>query len=65
MANKFKPCPFCSRESQEIVEMTFDMELPHAHCIYYVRCTWCGAEGPSSLSESGAIERWDSEVVRA
>jgi len=55
-----KPCPFCACpktmvESRRVHHNNRD----GYHLEYAVICCDCGAQGPSDLSASGAIEMWN------
>lgn len=52
MSEKIKPCPFCGHEDSTI-------ENPTAGG-FFVRCTWCIAEGPIAYTEQNAINNWNT-----
>jgi len=51
-------CPFCSPENQDlgILEKSSLLDI----CRFSVMCSSCGANGPRDLSESGAVEQWNT-----
>lgn len=57
MSTKIKACPFCDHAGT--VVRSFDTDANDHHREYVVMCANCGAEGPSDLGKSGAIEMWN------
>lgn len=63
MANELnlKPCPFCGEKNTRI--RRWEVGGTTRHYEYSVICMHCGAEGPSDLNESGAVEMWNMRRV--
>lgn len=51
-------CPFCSPENQDLGILEESSLL--ATYRFSVMCSNCGANGPWHLSESGAVEQWNT-----
>lgn len=50
---KLKPCPFCGGEAKIIGAIG---------AVFWARCTECGAETQSELSEQQAAELWNGRA---
>lgn len=53
-----KACPFCGG----VPWMTSGFKTPGPHRWYKVECTGCGARGPESTSDDGALWLWNGRV---
>lgn len=56
MAEKLKPCPFCSRKVNVYIIPKFWGYR------WQVRCLWCGASAGYADNKKEAIENWDRRV---
>jgi len=50
------PCPFCGETDGAICHRSRVND--HASKIYFIQCLSCGATGPDSNSEIGALNMW-------
>jgi Lar family restriction alleviation protein len=51
-----KSCPFCDNSKSSLFSLGFDGGLN------YVICLKCGANGPTSDTERGAIRKWNGRT---
>ena len=60
MFDELKPCPFCGGKAPIVVKEVQYPDTPHARTWYAVECNACDAVGDGDLSESGAVEKWNT-----
>ena len=60
MDGKLKPCPFCGSTNLRIEQLILDRVVGDG--AYWVRCLGCDIEAPSRISETKAIEYWNTRV---
>ena len=61
--NEIEPCPFCDSTDTQVDSWVVEQGRPAgSHHEYAVVCQArdCGAVGPKSTSESGAVIRWNT-----
>jgi Lar family restriction alleviation protein len=56
-ASDLKPCPFDGRFPRTV--LFSDEGEVEVETKYYVKCDYCGVEGPHSTTEDGACNSWN------
>lgn len=49
--NEILPCPFCENEDPELMKLE--------NTCWFIHCSRCNCEGPSSLNSGIAIRAWN------
>lgn len=71
MIMELKPCPFCGYDTHltvsevDAIEVIADGEVIAESPTFAVACSFCGSDGPESLSVDGARDAWNHRAARA
>lgn len=69
-AEDLEPCPFCGYDTHltvsevDAIEAIADGEVIAESPTFAVTCSFCGADGPESLSVDGARDAWNRRATR-